>query len=310
MDNPNRRADDKRAPGQLQWDGSSESAAPAPIQQIELPEEFKTRVRADFEALVRRNAGPLAMLDRHSKDDVFQSGQYVDRNTHAEWIGYSARAAEEFRARALLAAPASADNPSTADAAEPERMNITESKEYLITFMEQHFTDKTFHRYIRGGLDRATLAGDFAWQLARALRMILAAPVAQSTAGAAKDTPESMANSNARFAIDGAIQYGRENRNQPPSTDHWLYEYWNIGRQLNEAGRTGWDNVTPLAAPALNPSEVPANSNSVEFEGIKTAAPPQPEVPLWDENGEPWNLAAEQVEYERAQAASKEGGAS
>jgi hypothetical protein len=66
-------------------------------------------------------------------------------------------------------------------------------------------------------------------------------------AAPAKDTPESMAESNARFAIDGAIQYGRENRNAPPSADHWLYEYWNIGQQLRELGKTGWDNVTPLA---------------------------------------------------------------
>lgn len=41
---------------------------------------------------------------------------------------------------------------------------------------------------------------------------------------------------------------------------------------------------------------------------------PAAEVPLWDENGEPWNLAAEQIEYERAQAStagerSQEGGA-
>jgi hypothetical protein len=61
------------------------------------------------------------------------------------------------------------------------------------------------------------------------------------------DTPESMAASNARHAIDGAIQFGRENRNPPPSTEHWLYEYWNIGRQLAKLGETGWDNVTPLA---------------------------------------------------------------
>ncbi|MBD8632779.1 hypothetical protein IFT74_15550 [Oxalobacteraceae sp. CFBP 8755] len=69
----------------------------------------------------------------------------------------------------------------------------------------------------------------------------------------AKDTPESMAQSNARFAIDGAIQYGRENRNEPPGTDHWLYEYWNIGRQLAQLGATGWDNVTPAPAATLSP---------------------------------------------------------
>lgn len=40
---------------------------------------------------------------------------------------------------------------------------------------------------------------------------------------------------------------------------------------------------------------------------------PADEVPLWDENGEPWNLAAEQVGYERAQESTaderREGGA-
>jgi len=69
----------------------------------------------------------------------------------------------------------------------------------------------------------------------------------------AVDTPESMAQSNARFAIDGAIQYGRENRNEPPSTEHWLYEYWNIGRQLAQFGATGWDNVTPAPAATFSP---------------------------------------------------------
>lgn len=83
-----------------------------------------------------------------------------------------------------------------------------------------------------------------------------AVPQAQPVADAApvetkpKDTPETMANSNARFAIDGAIQFGRENRNPPPNEDHWLYEYWNIGRQLAKLGDTGWDNVTPIPSPA------------------------------------------------------------
>lgn len=79
-------------------------------------------------------------------------------------------------------------------------------------------------------------------------RLLAAAPT-PPTAAPAKDTPESMAASNARFAIDGAIQYGRENRNEPPSAEHWLYEYWNIGRQLATLGATGWDNVTPATAP-------------------------------------------------------------
>jgi hypothetical protein len=64
-------------------------------------------------------------------------------------------------------------------------------------------------------------------------------------------TPGGTSEQQARFAIDGAIQYGRENCNPPPSTDHWLYEYWNIGQQLRRLGETGWDNVAPLAAPVL-----------------------------------------------------------
>lgn len=55
-----------------------------------------------------------------------------------------------------------------------------------------------------------------------------------------------MSEHNARFAIDGAIQYGREDRNKPPSDDHWLMEYWLIGQQLRELGKTGWDSRTPL----------------------------------------------------------------
>ncbi|ALK97009.1 hypothetical protein AB595_21755 [Massilia sp. WF1] len=78
------------------------------------------------------------------------------------------------------------------------------------------------------------------------VRALLAAPA--PAAAQEKGTPESIAASNARFAIDGAIQYGRENRHAPPSADHWLYEYWNIGRQLAKLGETGWDNVTPMAS--------------------------------------------------------------
>lgn len=59
-----------------------------------------------------------------------------------------------------------------ADAAEPEHMDTEQSREYLVSFMEQYFTDKTFHRYIRGKRVSMNLAGDFAWQMARALRMI------------------------------------------------------------------------------------------------------------------------------------------
>lgn len=55
---------------------------------------------------------------------------------------------------------------------EPEKLDTDQSREYLVKFMEQHFTDKTYHRYIRGERGAVNLAGDFAWQMARALRMI------------------------------------------------------------------------------------------------------------------------------------------
>jgi len=54
-------------------------------------------------------------------------------------------------------------------------MTTDESREYLVKFMEKHFTDRTYHRYIRGERGSVNLAGDFAWQMARALRMLEAA---------------------------------------------------------------------------------------------------------------------------------------
>lgn len=36
-------------------------------------------------------------------------------------------------------------------------------------------------------------------------------------------------------AIDGAIAFGYQNTNPPPSEDHWLAPYWKIGRKLSEA---------------------------------------------------------------------------
>lgn len=65
--------------------------------------------------------------------------------------------------------PRAADAPS--EPSEPEKLNTDESREYLVKFMMQHFTDKTFHGYIRGPRD-TSLAGDFAWQMARAMRMV------------------------------------------------------------------------------------------------------------------------------------------
>ena len=57
---------------------------------------------------------------------------------------------------------------------------------------------------------------------------------------------EAIAEQDARFAIDGAIAYGRTGTNEPPA-GHWLTEYWHIGRQLAKLGETSaWDNQTPV----------------------------------------------------------------
>jgi Lar family restriction alleviation protein len=41
-----------------------------------------------------------------------------------------------------------------------------------------------------------------------------------------------MHEQNARFAIDGAISFGIQGDNKPPTDNHWLMEYWQIGRKL------------------------------------------------------------------------------
>ena len=51
--------------------------------------------------------------------------------------------------------------------------------------------------------------------------------------------------------IGGAIAYGRMGATPPPSPEHWLNEYWQIGRQLAKLDETSaWDNVTPADAAA------------------------------------------------------------
>ncbi|KAA1012982.1 hypothetical protein FVF58_09310 [Paraburkholderia panacisoli] len=53
-------------------------------------------------------------------------------------------------------------------------------------------------------------------------------------------------------AIDGAMAFGYQNMNVPPSDDHWLTPYWNIGRKQAElellsasksAAPDGWGHV-------------------------------------------------------------------
>lgn len=82
---------------------------------------------------------------------------------------------------------------------------------------------------------------------------LLDALAAQAPKPEAKGGP--MADQDARFAIDGAIMFGREDVNRPPTDDHWLMEYWQIGRQLAALGETSaWDNVTAIPKPEVVPA--------------------------------------------------------
>lgn len=49
-----------------------------------------------------------------------------------------------------------------------EGFTTDQAREYLVEFTMENFSDKTFHRYIRGQQE-ASLAGDFAWQMATSL---------------------------------------------------------------------------------------------------------------------------------------------
>jgi hypothetical protein len=99
-----------------------------------------------------------------------------------------------------------------ANAGEPKRMSITESKEYLIAFMERYFKDKTFHSYIRGGYD-AGLAGDFAWEMARALRMLESSQSPATSAADAMDAERLEAIAAQLDAKSGEAETWRENEN-------------------------------------------------------------------------------------------------
>ena len=82
--------------------------------------------------------------------------------------------ADSIRALKSIAGP-------VASAAQNKPLTVDEAREYLVTFMEANFTDRTYHSYIRGDFGRNALAGDFAWQLATALRKLAApAPVQQA----------------------------------------------------------------------------------------------------------------------------------
>ncbi len=61
---------------------------------------------------------------------------------------------------------------------------------------------------------------------------------------------EAVEDQDARFAIEGAIEYGRQGI-KPPPDNHWLAPFWHMGKQLSElASRQpvsqgdGWQDIS------------------------------------------------------------------
>lgn len=72
--------------------------------------------------------------------------------------------------------------PADAKTTPAKKFTTDEAREYLVEYMMENFTDKTFHRYIRGQIGGSgPLAGDFAWQLATALARQPVAPACPLT---------------------------------------------------------------------------------------------------------------------------------
>jgi hypothetical protein len=55
--------------------------------------------------------------------------------------------------------------------------------------------------------------------------------------------------------IDGAMAFGYQNTNPPPSDDHWLAPFWKIGRQHGELESRLAANGADSASPTLNEGE-------------------------------------------------------
>jgi hypothetical protein len=56
--------------------------------------------------------------------------------------------------------------------------------------------------------------------------------VSQEVPAVEAEPKKPVSEENARFAIDAAIGFGAANTNKPPSDDHWLMPYWQMGRKL------------------------------------------------------------------------------
>lgn len=86
-------------------------------------------------------------------------------------------------------------------------------------------------------------------------------PALAAARAALAQEPAPTHDQNARFAIDGAIQKGYDGVDEPPD-DHWLTEYWMIGKHLaarNASPPPADDLVRPVAWQLLGTDGFPVN---------------------------------------------------
>jgi hypothetical protein len=141
---------------------------------------------------------------------------------------------------------------ANAEGLEPPRMTTDEAREYLVKFMEQHFTDKTFHRYIRAQRVDGGLAGDFAWQMARVLAGMANRAPATSTAGVG-DRPVAEVGKNDLFflrkqssgepwPVGTKLYAGPQTANSPAAADAGGLPPLEILKRCVEDEKRGWSN--------------------------------------------------------------------
>lgn len=56
------------------------------------------------------------------------------------------------------------------------------------------------------------------------------------------ERPTPIENQNARFAIEGCMEYGRHGVNPPPD-NHWLAPFWSIGQKLSRIATLEAENA-------------------------------------------------------------------
>ena len=138
--------------------------------------------------------GILKMAGQMMGEDAAEkpTGDLTDEQIDALWReavngdhGDVTQAYVRWFARAAIAAHQSQQ------AGQPAASKITDgesARSYLAAWHREHFpTDRTFTNYIMGRNRHCALAGDFAWQLAKALEAMEAAPSSQEGAHAARN---------------------------------------------------------------------------------------------------------------------------